>query len=58
MTSVLAQVQPPASDPDLTRPFVVIAVCAFVIILTVLIQVVGSRRRGDAAPTDDVESPQ
>jgi hypothetical protein len=55
MTAVLAQAAP---DPDLTRPIVVIAVCAAVIITTVLVQVVQARRRGDASPTDEGPTPQ
>jgi len=43
--SVLAQAPP---DPDLTRPIMVIAVCAVIIIVTVFLQVASARRRAHA----------
>lgn len=45
MTGLLAQAAP---DPDLTRPILVIAACAVIIIVTVLLQVAQARRRAHA----------
>lgn len=45
VTGLLAQVAP---DPDLTRPIVVITVCAVIIIVTIVVQVVRARRRAHA----------
>lgn len=45
MSGVLAQAPP---DPDLTRPTMVIAVCAVIIIVTVFLQVASARRRARA----------
>ncbi len=45
VSSVLAQAAP---DPDLTRPIMVIAVCAVIIIVTVVLQVASARRRAHA----------
>lgn len=45
MSPVLAQAAP---DPDLTRPIMVIAVCAVIIIVTVFLQVAQARRRAHA----------
>lgn len=45
MSPVLAQAAP---APDLTRPILVIAVCAVIITVTVLLQVASARRRSHA----------
>ena len=53
MSPLLAQAAP---APDLTRPITVIAICAAVIVATVLIQVVGARRRGRPATPDELRA--
>ena len=45
MNAVLAQAPP---DPDLTRPILVIAACAVIILVTVFLQVAHARRRASA----------
>lgn len=52
MIPLLAQAES-GPDPDLTRPTLVIAACAVVIIVTVLLQVVRARRQGDEPGVDD-----
>ena len=51
MIPLLAQAES-GPDPDLTRPTLIIAACAVVIIVTVLLQVIRSRRAGDG-PADE-----
>jgi hypothetical protein len=58
LPGLLAQAETTADEPDLTVPIAVIAVCAALIVLTLVVQQVRSRRARRVGPAEPPPFPQ